>query len=124
MKPIANLFSIKTLCAMLAIASVFTSVWVEAGQGLEWDKSPSAAAPFGHSISRPAPSEGWQARPHVWLADNEGDFRSKADVIREVKRRYNARVLKITLNEKREVYRVRVLMPSGKIRNVRVSARR
>ncbi|MEM7361143.1 MAG: hypothetical protein AAF431_18795 [Pseudomonadota bacterium] len=59
-----------------------------------------------------------------WVQNNRGNFRSKAEVVREVKRRYNAKVLKISLNEQRAVYNVRMLMPSGKVRNIQVSARR
>jgi len=51
-------------------------------------------------------------------------YRSKKEVVQEVKRRSNAKVLKITLNKKTEMYRVRVLMPSGKVRLIRVSAKR
>ena len=56
---------------------------------------------------------------------SQGDkVRSQSDVISEVKRRYNAEVLRIKLNEKRMVYEVRVLMPNGKVKNITVSARR
>jgi uncharacterized membrane protein YkoI len=54
-------------------------------------------------------------------ADN---LRSRSDVMQEVKRRYNAEVVKISLDERRQVYRVRVLMPNGKVRNLTISARR
>lgn len=79
----------------------------------------NAQMDYGHSISR-------QPEIRSWVADNDsGDgWRSKAEVMREAKRRYDARVLKITLNEKREIYRVRLLMPNGKVRVVSVSARR
>ena len=50
--------------------------------------------------------------------------RSRSDVMREVKQRYNAEVLRIKLNEKRMVYQVRVLMPNGKVKNITVSAQR
>lgn len=52
------------------------------------------------------------------------NVRSRSDVMREVKQRYNAEVLRIELDEKRMVYRVRVLMPNGKVKNITVSARR
>ncbi|NND83176.1 MAG: hypothetical protein HKN50_12175 [Gammaproteobacteria bacterium] len=52
------------------------------------------------------------------------NFRSRSEVVAEVKRRYDARVLKISLNRKREIYNVRILMPNGKVRNLQVSARR
>lgn len=62
--------------------------------------------------------------PLRWVQNNRGNFRSKGEVVKEVKRRYNAKVLKISLNEQRAVYNVRMLMPSGKVRNIQVSARR
>ena len=52
------------------------------------------------------------------------NFRSRSEVVREIKQRYDAKVLKISLNEARAVYDVRVLMPNGKVRNMQVSARR
>lgn len=54
----------------------------------------------------------------------QSDYRSRSEVMREVKRRYDAKVLKISLNKQREVYNVRLLMPNGKVRNIQVSARR
>ncbi|NNC98600.1 MAG: hypothetical protein HKN85_00300 [Gammaproteobacteria bacterium] len=63
-------------------------------------------------------------QPLRWVKGENRKFRSKSDVMRQVKARYNATVLKISLNEKREVYNVRLLMQSGKIRNIQVSARR
>lgn len=68
----------------------------------------------------------WQSvvRPLRWVQNDKSNFRSKSDVVREVKSRYGARVLKISLNKQREIYNVRILMPGGKIRNIKVSARR
>ena len=51
------------------------------------------------------------------------NFRSRSDVMNEVKQRYNAKVLKISLNEQAGVYNVRLLMPNGKVRSVQVNAR-
>lgn len=51
-------------------------------------------------------------------------FRSRSEVMKEVKRRYDARVLKISLNRQKAVYNVRMLMPNGKVRSIQVSARR
>ena len=59
-----------------------------------------------------------------WVKNDEQAFRSKSEVVQAMKRRHNAKVLKITLNEQRAVYRVRLLMPSGKIKDIQVSARR
>ena len=59
-----------------------------------------------------------------WQLSQSKNIRSRGDVIREVKRKYDAEILRIKLNEKRMVYRVRVLMPNGKITNVTVNARR
>ena len=59
-----------------------------------------------------------------WVKNDRPNFRSKSEVVQSLKRQYNAKVLKISLNEQRAVYRVRLLMPSGKIRDIQVSARR
>ena len=54
--------------------------------------------------------------------DSRSKMRSRSEVVQEVKRRYNAEVLKISLNQSRSSYNVRVLMPNGKVRNLKVSA--
>ena len=51
-------------------------------------------------------------------------LKSRSDVIQEVKRKYKAEVLKISLNERKQVYDVRVLMKNGKVRNLQIAARR
>lgn len=56
--------------------------------------------------------------------NGRGNLRSRSDVIQEVKQRYNAEILKISLDDRKQVYRVRVLMPNGKVRNLQISARR
>jgi len=53
----------------------------------------------------------------------QDNVRSRSDVMQEVKQRYNAKVLKISLNEEAGVYYVRMLMPSGKVRSIKVNAR-
>lgn len=53
-----------------------------------------------------------------------GGLKSRSQVIEEVKRRYDAEILKISLDERQQVYRVRVLMKNGKVRNLQISARR
>ena len=63
-------------------------------------------------------------RPLRWVKNDDRSFRSKAEVMSEVKNRYKAKVLRISLNEKSGVYNVRVLLPSGKVKNVQLSARR
>ena len=52
------------------------------------------------------------------------NLRSRDDVIREVKRRHNCEILKVSLDERKQQYKVRVLMPNGKVRNLKISARR
>jgi len=51
-------------------------------------------------------------------------LRSKSEVVREVKQRYNAEVLKISLNQQRATYQVRILLPNGRVKQISVSARR
>ena len=79
----------------------------------------TAQTPYGQGIARQPQTQDW-----IYLRAEKNDFRPKSEVVREVKRRYDARVLKISLNEKRGVYRVRILMPNGKVRNLTVNARR
>ena len=51
--------------------------------------------------------------------------RSKSDVIKEVKGRYKgAKILRIKLDSSGAQYKVRVLLPSGKVRNVSVSVQK
>ena len=56
--------------------------------------------------------------------NQRNQLRSRNDVIREIKSRYNAEVLKISLSQNALFYNVRVLMPSGKVRNIQVNAER
>jgi|TARA_B110000285_G_C14850665_1_gene479770 hypothetical protein len=63
-------------------------------------------------------------RPFRWVKNDDRNFRSKGEVMNEVKNRYQAKVLRISLNEKRGIYNVRILLPSGKVKNVQFSARR
>ena len=51
-------------------------------------------------------------------------LKSKSEVMREVKRRYNGQVVKISLNDRTQTYSVRVLLPNGKVKNLTVSARK
>jgi len=49
--------------------------------------------------------------------------KSKRAVINEVKRRYPAaKILRVKLNKPGSAYNVRILMPSGKIKTIRISA--
>lgn len=57
-------------------------------------------------------------------ADSKPALKSRSEVVREVKRRYNARVIKISLNGAKTMYRVRILLPSGKVRNISVNAKK
>ncbi len=49
-------------------------------------------------------------------------LKSRRQVIAEVERQYRAKVLKVTLNESRGVYNVRILQSDGRVRTVQVSA--
>ena len=68
------------------------------------------------------------SRPGAWInatvVAQNGEIRSRNDVIQEVKRRYNAKVLRIELSRDQTVYHVRILMPDGKVRNLSINARR
>lgn len=49
-------------------------------------------------------------------------LKSRSEVVSEVKQRYGGEVLKVVLDEKKAVYRVRILMPDGRVRVVSVNA--
>lgn len=51
-------------------------------------------------------------------------LRSKSEVVREVKQRYDAEILKISLNQQRETYQVRILLPNGRVKQISVNAQR
>ena len=61
----------------------------------------------------------WSEREYT----QRGNVRSRSEVIREVKERYNAEILRIEYKERKKAYKVRVLMPNGKVRNLTISAR-
>ena len=61
---------------------------------------------------------------HSQAQSNSSSFRSKSDVMREVKSRYNGQVVKISLNERSATYHVRVLLPNGKVKNLSINARK
>ena len=53
------------------------------------------------------------------------NFRSKSEVISEVKRKNKgAKILRIRLDAASGKYKVRILMPSGKVRSIQVSAKK
>ena len=51
-------------------------------------------------------------------------LRSRSDVMNEVKKRYDAKVLKISLNSHTGIYNVRILLPNGKVRLIQISQKR
>ena len=65
-----------------------------------------------------------EAREWLQSQNEKAKLRSRSEVVREVKRRYNAEVLKIQLNSSKTAYRVRILMPNGRVREVSVNARK
>ena len=72
-------------------------------------------------------NESEQVQHHVYneLYAKSSNLRSKSDVINDVKNRYKgAKVLRIKLNSSGTSYKVRILMPSGKVKNVSVSAQK
>ncbi len=135
----------KALRAALACALVFGSVLATAELGaFETDQhqaktQSSLISGVAHSVSDVPAENNWasergnverlynalasQNRLTLAQSDNS-QLRSRSEVVREVKRQYNAEVLKIRLNQQRTAYKVRILMPSGRVREVSVSARR
>lgn len=61
---------------------------------------------------------------HAQSNRSSKNLRSKSEVMQEVKQRYNGKVVKISLNERTYMYNVRVLLPSGKVKNLSISAQK
>lgn len=72
-----------------------------------------------HKVKRPS-----LTRQAQFSQSQSRSLRSRSEVIRDVKSRYNAEVLKVTLSQNSRFYNVRVLMPNGKVKNIQVSAER
>ena len=51
-------------------------------------------------------------------------YRSKSEVMQQVKNQYNGKVIRISLNERSATYSVRVLLPSGKVKSLSGNARK
>lgn len=105
----------KTLRSLVKPATLISIVFAVFATSLA-----HAQTEYGNSITR-------TPNPDTRLDDrgsNASAYISKSEVVRQVKREYDAQVLKVTLNEQRGVYDVRVLMPNGKVRNLTVSAKR
>lgn len=88
---------------------------------------------YVESLSTQLPSNQMhQVRPtqaeYNWQDDytqnQRGGLKSQSQVIREVKSRYNAEVLKISLSQNSRFYNVRVLMPNGRVKTIKVNAQR
>lgn len=63
-------------------------------------------------------------KPWATLKLAKENLRSRSDVMNEVKKRYEAKVLKISLNSHTGIYHVRILLPNGKVRSVQISRKR
>jgi len=85
----------------------------------------SEPARTGESIRFSSQSDlGSVLAPLQYAQSRPKKLKPRSVVMQEVKRRYDAEVLKITLDEAREVYKVRILMPNGKVCSIRISAKR
>ena len=133
MKPSKSHNALRQLLTTIIVVS--SCVFYGASQAIEdsaWHESNSDWVQADGYSKRPAyqtdirskPSSQRWSQSNRWTQNKNGSIRSKGEVINEVKRRYNATVLKIKLNEQRAVYNVRILLPSGKVKSVQVSARR
>lgn len=56
--------------------------------------------------------------------ERKGERIHKSDIMREVKNRYDAEVLRISLNNQGTAYRVRILLPNGRVKAVVIDAYR
>ena len=115
-----------TLLAMLASAVMLLSSASALALSVDPFIVPDASSqPVMHGIRHA--QNNWQNTDRQNQNDSEKKraLRSRSEVMQEVKRRYSgAEILKITLNRNGTSYNVRVLMPSGKVRSLQISALR
>ena len=77
---------------------------------------------FNHSSSKKQFSHNFKA---IQVSQNGGKVRSRSDVVSEVKRKYpNSEILKVKLDERSMVYRVRILTRKGRVSVISVSAKK
>ena len=125
-------FRLHILCKKLLVISMMVGGFAASAFALALESNGSRNADLS-AWSEQIPAQGQSGfepglesviRPLRWVKDDNRNFRSKTEVMKEVKDRYKAKVLRISLNEKRGVYNVRILLPSGKVRSLQLSARR
>lgn len=112
------------LTTIIVVGSCVSYAAAQAVDEASWHNTNQTWSQNNANSNSPVYQTDIRSRPTAnrWAQNNNGSLRSKGEVINDVKRRYNATVLKIRLNEKRAVYDVRILMPSGKVKSIQVSA--
>lgn len=116
------MFASKTLNFVISLLIVLMMIAANIGTAQAYDRSQSYKHSYKKYSSNKQPyskkTSDYQQRQDY----AQKQYRSRSSVIAEVKSRYNAKVLKISLNEKSGIYYVRVLMPNGKIRSLQINA--
>ncbi len=114
-----GVLSTAALCGLLLCSSVEAfETEVTVLESLDWaERASGLSSPNGSSIVEHSYAQSQQRAPQKVR-------RSQSEVVRQVKRQYNAEVLKISMNQSGSAYRVRILMPNGRVREVSVSAYR
>ncbi len=114
-----GVLSTAALCGLLLCSSVEAfETEVTVSESLDWaERASGLSSPNGTSIVEHSYAQSQQRAPQKVR-------RSQSEVVRQVKRQYNAEVLKISMNQSGSAYRVRILMPNGRVREVSVSAYR
>lgn len=114
--------AVSTLFCLALMAS--SAHALSSGHELASDNYSSVADFTGEAASNP---DKWYLQSdfsHRFAQRQNAEWKSRGEVMSEIKRRYEAKILKIRLDQAREVYVVRLLMRNGKVKTVKVSARR
>ena len=117
----SKVLSVAIVLSVISLTTSANAGSYERPMGVGSSPSSSVLIPMVPSgpLSRSPSSFG---SPSIQLTQSD-QFKSRREVIEQVERDYNAKVLKITLNRRAGVYEIRILQENGRVSNITVSAK-
>lgn len=116
MKRLSHNFCYLLLAVSVVITNTASALQSESGQ-----------TRIFYQMNNGVPSNSIAHKPQGYLeqyrAENKQRYLSKRQAIRQVKKRYDAEVLRINFDAQRELYRVKILTGKGRVKFVTVDAR-
>ena len=78
--------------------------------------------PIAQAQYNPGPDKSRYSQARASSNNSSAALKSHEDIMREVKQRYDAKVIKIKLSSDQRHYRVRILQANGKVQTVKITA--